>query len=326
MQDIYVGIDISKDTFDVAISNKELKEIKHSIFENNKSGFKELLKYLIKNHKSSKFYAALESTGVYSIPLAEFLTKKRVTTFVINPTKIKYFAKGALYNAKTDKIDAVIILKFLLYNQSNLHEYKLPTKAEKELKELIIERTEIKRLITAQKNRLRALISRSELVLATYESIMQVYTKNLKVLEERIKNLVKENPEIKEKSDELKTIVGVGDLTANTVISMVPEIGKVHQKQLVALVGLAPYSNESGKSKKSGFTRKGRHRVKIILHMAALSAIKYNTILKDVYDRLISKGKKFNVALTAIMRKLLVAMNAIMKSYYLKLEQEKSIC
>jgi len=97
---------------------------------------------------------------------------------------------------------------------------------------------------------------------------------------------------------------------------MVPEIGKIPQKQLVALVGLAPYASESGKSKKKSFTRKGRTKVKSVLYMAALVASKHNPILKDVFQRLISKGKPFNVAITAVMRKLLVAMNSLLTAYF----------
>lgn len=316
MQDIYVGIDISKDKFDVAVSNQNVKEIKHSIFENNEKGYENFLKYLQKDYKAINTYIALESTGPYGIPLADYFTNNGCLTYVVNPVRVKYFAKGALYNVKTDKIDSAVILKFLVYNQNNLHQHKLPSEEEQELKELIQERTEIMNLLQQQKNRFKTRISSSKLIKNSFESIKAVLEESLENINQRMKTLVAENKELKEKSDILKSIKGVGDITSNTVISMVPEIGKIPQKQLVALVGLAPFTSESGKSKKKSFTRKGRTKVKSVLYMAALVASKHNPILKDVFQRLISKGKPFNVAITAVMRKLLVAMNALLTAYF----------
>ena len=248
--------------------------------------------------------------------MADYFTNNGCLTYVVNPVRVKYFAKGALYNVKTDKIDSAVILKFLVYNQSNLHQHKLPSEEEQELKELIQERTEIMNLLQQQKNRFKTRISSSKLIKNSFESIKAVLEESLENINQRMKTLVAENKELKEKSDILKSIKGVGDITSNTVISMVPEIGKIPQKQLVALVGLAPFTSESGKSKKKSFTRKGRTKVKSVLYMAALVASKHNPILKDVFQRLISKGKPFNVAITAVMRKLLVAMNALLTAYF----------
>lgn len=315
MQDIYMGIDVAKEKFDLAISNKSTEKVIYKQFNNNLTGFKKLKSYIKKTMNTDNISIAMEATGSYSINLADFLSKNKYIVYIINPNKIKSFAIGSLYNAKTDKIDSEIILKFLIYNEKKLYAYKPLTDSERLLKAYVKRRASLMTQKLQEENKLETLPNGLKDIERSHNRIIKLIVKEIKTIENKMKELVKNNEEMKKKKNKITKVKGVGKLTAYTMISMVPELGKLKAKQVTALVGLAPYAKESGKKVYKRHIRKGRKDVKVVLYMAALTSINYNEEMKEFYYRLISKGKVFKVAITAVMRKLLVIMNAIMKTY-----------
>lgn len=322
MQVIYVGIDVAKDKFDLAISNRSIDEITYKTFNNNKDGFKEFNIYLRKM-KIIKAIIGMEATGSYSINLADFLFNKKHTVYVLNPVKIKNFGKGSLYNIKTDKVDSEIILKFIIHNEDKLYTYKTPSKEEKLLKAYSLRRTELLTHKNQEINRLNSLSDGLSDIKRSHKRNIKFINDEIKKIEIKMKKLVEKNKIMSEIKERLTQVKGIGDITSYTMLSMVPELGLIKSKKVVALVGLAPYIKESGKQEWKRHTVRGRQHVKSILYMAAVSAIQHNKIMKEFYDRLILRGKQFKVAITAVMRKLLVIMNAIVRDYYKTLELQE---
>ncbi len=315
MQEVYVGIDMASDKFDIAV----LKDgnILYEVFSNDKVGFKKLKNYF-KEHKIEKVIAGVESTGIYQVNLADFLYKNKHTIFILNAYRVKRYGDAYYYNAKTDKIDSEMILNFTIdnNNRGNLYPYKTPPENQKKLKAYVIRRDDLVKEKFKEASKQKTAV-RNDLkdIAKSHERMKNSLEKEIEKIDKKIKAIESIDTVLCEKKEALMGIKGVGEVTANTVLSMVPELGSVENKKIVALVGLAPYAKDSGKSSKKRHIKKGRVRVKPTLYMSALVATRHNDILKEFYQRLLSKGKPKKLAITAVMRKLLVAMNTIILNY-----------
>jgi transposase len=322
MQEVYIGIDMASDKFDIAM----LKDgnILYKTFTNNELGFKKLKRYF-KEHKIKKVIAGVESTGIYQVNLADFLYKNKHTIFILNAYRVKRYGDSHYYNAKTDKIDSEMILNFTIDNfqKGNLYPYKTPSKSQKELKAYVIRRNDLVKAKFKEASKQKTAIRNNLKDIAkSHEKIKKYLEKEILSIEDKIKKLASKDDVLSAKKEALMKIKGVGEVTANTALSIIPELGHVENKKIVSLVGLAPHANDSGKSRKKRHIKKGRVRVKPTLYMSVLVAIRHNDILKEFYERLLSKGKPKKLALTAVMRKLLVAMNTIMIAYNEKMFEE----
>jgi transposase len=297
----FVGIDVSKANLDVACwKSKEYKR-----YSNNPKGIQDLVEWL---KELQPELIVLEATGGLELPLVVELAYAKMPVAVVNPRRIREFARSIGQLAKTDKLDAKVIAHFGAATHPEAR--KLPTQEEEKLSALMTRRRQVIEMLTAERNRLHsarfAMQERIEMHITWLE-------KELQDLDDEISKFIQQSPLWKEKDALLKSVPGVGPVTSATILAMLPELGTLNRQKIAALVGVAPVNKDSGKRQKKRRVFGGRANVRCVLYMAALSATKHNPKIKCFYDRLIRMGKEKKVALTACMRKLLVILNAIIR-------------
>lgn len=301
-ENCHIGIDVSKNILDIFI----LPSQKHMQFNNDPKGIEKLIK------KLSAFTTAvivIEATGGYEKLSAQSLTKAGFKVSVVNPRKVRDFAKAVGKLAKTDKLDAHIIA---LYSQ------KLEPQANvmcDEKHQTIVENNTRRRqlidMIKMEKNRLDK-VSKGQK--ESIDRILEALEKELKKINEEQEKAITSNAEYSEKYELLKSIKGVAGIVAAGIIADLPELGQISAKQISAIAGLAPYNCDSGSQRGKRAIWGGRASVRSILYMATLSAIRCNPAIKVFYQRLCGVGKQKKVALTACSHKLLIVMNAMIKN------------
>lgn len=297
----FVGIDVSKANLDVACwKSKEYKR-----YSNNPKGIQDLVEWL---KELQPELIVLEATGGLELPLVVELAYAKMPVAVVNPRRIREFARSIGQLAKTDKLDAKVIAHF--GSATHPEARKIPTQEEEKLSALMTRRRQVIEMLTAERNRLHsarfAMQERIEMHITWLE-------KELQDLDDEISQFIQQSPLWKEKDALLKSVPGVGPVTSATILAMLPELGTLNRQKIAALVGVAPVNKDSGKRQKKRRVFGGRANVRCVLYMAALSATKHNPKIKCFYDRLIRMGKEKKVALTACMRKLLVILNAIIR-------------
>ena len=297
----FVGVDVSKDNLDVAIwTSNEYKR-----FQNDPTGIRELIDWL---KILQPELIVLEATGGLELPFVAELALEKMPVAVVNPRRIREFARSIGQLAKTDKLDARVIAHFGAATHPEAR--KLPTNDEEKLTALITRRRQIIEMLTAEKNRLHsARFSMKERI----ETHLFWLESELQDLDNEITKFIHQSPIWKEKDKLLRSVPGVGPVTSATILAMLPELGTLNRKKIAALVGVAPVNKDSGRRQKKRRVYGGRANVRSVLYMAALSASKHNPRIKAFYDHLIQMGKEKKVALTACMRKLLVILNAIIR-------------
>jgi len=297
----FVGVDVSKATLDVA----SWRSNEYRRFQNDPTGIQELIDWL---KILQPELIVLEATGGLELPFVAELAYEKMPVAVVNPRRIREFARSIGQLAKTDKLDAKVIAHFGAATHPEAR--KLPTNDEEKLTALITRRRQIIEMLTAEKNRLHSarfsMKERIELHLSWLES-------ELRDLDNEITKFIHQSPIWKEKDKLLRSVPEVGPVTSATILAMLPELGTLNRKKIAALVGVAPVNKDSGRRQKKRRVYGGRANVRSVLYMAALSASKHNPRIKMFYDHLIRMGKEKKVALTACMRKLLVILNAIIR-------------
>lgn len=298
----YVGIDVCKKYLDVCI--RSTGECFRT--ENNASGFKVIQERLV-GYLPCLLIA--ESTGGYEADMVRSLQKKGLSVAVINPRQARDFAKAVGRLAKTDKIDARVLAHFgeavkpLVKAISNEDEASLSALAQR--------RRQLVDMLTVEKNRLgHAHGSTSKSIKKSIEFL----NKQLKDVEKQLAEYVKSDEEWSRKTEVLKSIRGVGQIIAVTLVADLPELGKVSHKEIAALAGLAPFNRDSGLMKGKRSIWGGRATVRTALYMGALVAVRFNPVLKAFYEKLCRAGKQKKVALIACARKLLTIMNSMIKN------------
>jgi len=297
----FVGVDVSKDNLDVASwTSNEYKR-----FQNDPTGIQELIDWL-KTLQAELI--VLEATGGLELPFVAELAFEKMPVAVVNPRRIREFARSIGQLAKTDKLDARVIAHFGAATHPEVR--KLPTNDEGKLTALITRRRQIIEMLTAEKNRLHSARFSMKERIETHLSWLESELRNL---DNEIAKFIHQSPIWKEKDKLLRSVPGVGPVTSATILAMLPELGTLNRKKIAALVGVAPVNKDSGRRQKKRRVYGGRANVRSVLYMAALSASKHNPRIKEFYDHLIRMGKEKKVALTACMRKLLVILNAIIR-------------
>jgi len=306
----YLGIDISKKSFDVALLKEN--KYKHKAFKNNEKGYEELKKWLEYN-QANEVHCCMEATGVYGEKLAEYLYKEGYKVSVENAAKISAFAKAQLSRNKTDKADSKLIAQ---YCQACKPGFFTPTPKEvKELKELVIYLTELKEAKSQQSNRLESV--ESKVVIESVKSVVKTIEKEIEEIEKLIKKHIDSNPSLKADKELLKTIPGVGEATASLILAEIPEIKNFESaKKLAAYAGLSPSQHLSGASvrKRTRICKIGNSRIRKALYFPAITAMKHNPILAAFSQRLASRGKHSFAIICAVMRKLLHLAFGILRS------------
>jgi transposase len=311
----YVGIDVCKRYLDVCVrSSGEYFRV-----ENDDEGFKVIQERL---SGYSPCLLIAESTGGYESDMVRALQKKGFSVAVINPRQARDFAKAVGRLAKTDKIDAGVLAHFGEAIKPTPKE--ISSNEEESLSALAQRRRQLVDMLTVEKNRLSQ--AHGSIVKGIKKSL-EFLTKQLKEVEKQLAERIKGDEERSRKTEVLKSIRGVGQIIAMTLIADLPELGKVSHREIAALAGLAPLNRDSGLMQGKRSIWGGRATVRTALYMGALVGIRFNPALKAFYEKLCQAGKRKKVALIACARKLLTIMNSMIK-YNTKWQQnfnEKSV-
>lgn len=303
----FVGIDVSKDTVDVSWQEKKV-----ATFANDDRGAAEILKRL--NDLPGKIGAVvLEATGGYERALAVTLCQADLPVMVVNPRQAREFAKAMGHLAKTDAIDAQVLREFAhtLYHSARRERLlmKLPDAHRVELQAMMTRRSQLVTMRVAEANRLTNCHKSQR---KSIQAVLKVIDKQLGAIDGDIERMMREH--FQEQLKLIQGCPGVGPATQAVLIGALPELGELNHKQISKLVGVAPLNNDSGKHSGKRTTWGGRSDIRSILYMATLSAIRFNDVIKKFYQRLCTNGKCKKVAIVACMHKLLVILNAIVKS------------
>jgi transposase len=302
-KEIYVGIDVSKCTLDVAVH-----EDGHSwSFTNDQAGISKIITILT---GFSTTLVVLEATGAYEVPLAAALGIAKIPTAVVNPRQIRDFAKSVGLLAKTDILDARILARFAATVRPTPH--PIPNTESRILSAIIARRRQIVDMISTEKHRLG---NAEQIVKPSIQSHIKWLENELSDANDQLHQRVKDSPLWREKDELLRSVPGIGPTTSTTLLADLPELGNLNRKQIAALVGVAPLNRDSGKLRGKRTAWGGRKAVRRTLYMAALVAIRCNLPIKCFYERLLASGKAKKVALTACMRKLLIILNSIIKNH-----------
>lgn len=322
--DYVIGVDISKDSFHSRILSTKSDSIasvdKISKFDNSIKGFTNFFKWLSKlNICFHSSLIVMEATGVYWEKLAFYcVQKENVNVSVVNPKQIKHFALTNLRRSKTDPLDADLIAHFGVALKPNI--WTPPHPVLEELKQISRERDSFVKMLTEEQNRLHAIKSSanpSSIVLKSHRAVIKYLEKQIKKLEKVISDKIDNNPRLKEKKELLKTVPGIGDISAAVLLTETNEFSTfTSPKQLSAYAGISPCQHESGSSihKKIKISKVGNSKIRSTLYLSSLSIIRSNSPFKGFYARLRENGKPAKVALIAVARKLLHIIFAIIKS------------
>lgn len=296
-----IGIDVSKHHLDIFDSSSSRSWRIENISEAIEAWLDESV--------DASVPVLFEATGVYDQTLAQALTDRNITCYRVNPTRARAFAHASGFLAKTDKVDAMMLAE--MAQRMDLAPHVAPDPKRKALRELALRRDQLVTMLTAEK--VRAKEGRDVMFQASLQNHMNFLKSEIKALEKQITRLIKTSPALKEQMDRLCSVPGIGPVTATTLLAQLPELGQCDRRTIAALAGLAPLNRDSGLMRGKRTIRGGRPRIRQALFMAALSIIRYDSPLKSFYDRLKQAGKPSKVALTALMRKLLTILNAIIR-------------
>lgn len=302
MDQVVVGIDVSKDRLDVCL----LPGGDLFVVSRNAAGLAELTERL---KGLSVGVIAIEATGGFETVVAASLASSGLPVAVVNPAQIRHFAQALGKRAKTDPIDAFVIARFAEATKPDVR--PLDDEATQLLSALITRRRQIIDMIVAETHRERSVTDK--MLKKSIVQLKMALERALSDIDTKIDEQIRSSPLWKAKEDLLSSVPGVGPITARTLIADLPELGRLSPKQIAALAGLAPYTRQSGKWRGKAFTSGGRSTVRGVLFLAAMAACRYNPVLKAFRKRLLDAGKPPKVAIIAMARKLLTILNAMIR-------------
>jgi transposase len=297
----FVGIDVSKDWFDVALLGE-----KHTRpFASTKKGIRGLVRWI------SQLQAKLivvEATGGYEEALVVALFEAGLPVALVSPQRVRQYARAKGRLAKTDPIDAQLLADYGKHIQPRLFVGK--SEERKQLSALVGRRNQLNAMLQAEKNRLRA---QSGIIRTSLETVIACLTAQLKQMDQEIRALLRAHTDLQAQEKLLRTAKSIGAVTAATLLADLPELGQLDRQEVAALVGVAPMNADSGKKRGYRKTKAGRPEVRRALYMATLTGIRFNPVLKPHYEQLRKRGKEKKVAITACMRKMLTILNAMVR-------------
>ena len=303
MTDLYVGIDVSKTRLDIAEGRKG--EIWES--PNDPEGIAKAVSRLKELHPK---LVVVESTGGLERQLVACLIAEGIPVALVNPSRVRDFARSIGLLAKTDKLDARLLAWF--GEATKPIPTQLPSEDEQKLSAMIIRRRQLIDIRTAETNRLGSIHSsmRSRL-----EKHLEWLVDEIEELDKEIQNFISNHPDFKAKDEVLQSVPGIGPVASAILLANLPELGKYNRQIMASLVGVAPFNNDSGFHRGKRRVKGGRSDIRTVLYMATISASRFNPVIKSFYDHLVGKGKLKKVALVACMRKLLTILNAMMRDF-----------
>jgi transposase len=299
---VYVGIDVAKAHLDVAWEQRSWR------VSNDAGGHQSLVKRLDKI-RSASIHVICEASGGYERVLLLALERGGINFSLVQASRVRQYARACGLLAKTDAIDAQLLARFgqAIAPPPN----KALPPAQRQLRELEDQRRHLVRVVVAEQNRRAQLSDKTLLRLNTRLTIQ--LRKQIAQIEALLSASIEQNKELCAKARKLTAIVGVGPRTATLLLAQMPELGELNRRQAAALAGLAPFNRDSGSLQAKRAIFGGRRAVRCGLYMAALVAARRNPILAPFYQRLRRAGKPPKLALTATMRKLLIALNSALK-------------
>jgi transposase len=302
MEHVFVGIDVSKDRLDIHV----LPNGAAFAVTRDGEGLEDLVERL---RVLTPTLIAVEATGGYETIVAAAIAGAKLPLAVVNPAQVRHFAQALGKRAKTDPIDAAVIARFA--EAVKPEPRSVPDEAARLLGELVARRRQITEMLVAERQREKRCDSvRVRKGLARHIKVLE---KDLQAISDDIGSMVRSSPVWRANEDLMVSVPGVADKTSTTVLAMVPEIGRLKGRQIASLVGVAPFTRQSGRWKGKSMIAGGRAAARTAIYMAALSASQHNPVLKAFYQRLLAAGKPKMVALIAVARKLLTILNAMIR-------------
>ena len=300
---IYVGIDVAKDSLDVHIlpqtqrihCTTSPKDVQNLIEQFGKLKIKLIV---------------MEATGGYGTTLAAELQQAGLAVAVVNPRQVRNFAKATGRLAKTDRIDAEVLALFAQRIQPPAR--SVGDENSRKIKSLVARRRQLVTTRIAEQNRRSR--AANDVVAESIDAVLETIERQLDEMDRMIRQLVQSSPAWMEKAELLQSVPGLGKVTTHVLLADLPELGRLNRREIASLVGVAPINRDSGTLRGRRAIGGGRTEVRNALYMATLVAIRHNSVIRVYYQRLVESGKRKIVALVAAMRKLLTILNTMLKN------------
>ncbi len=296
-----IAIDIAKETLQVQSAEQSY------VLSNDQSGLKKLLKGL---KKLEKPFVVCEATGGYERALLAALHEAQIALRLINPARVRAFATSDGIRAKTDKIDAKVLLRFA--QQKQLSPTVPPTPEQQQMTALLDRRNHLSEQLGREKNRLQ---NSPKSIHRSIQRMIRFVENEIEAIDKELRKLINENDSLRAKADLFTSVKGVGEVTTWTLLAYLSEMTHLKRNQMVALAGLAPYNRDSGKTHSKRSIKGGRAKVRKCLYMAARTAAQHNPVIKPYVQRLVDRGMPYRCALVAAMRKLLIHLQSLLKKH-----------
>ncbi|EJE8549713.1 IS110 family transposase [Vibrio vulnificus] len=301
LQNINVGVDTGKTQLDIYIRPLDI----YFNVTNDEKGIKQAVRTIAKYHPER---IVIEATGRLEMPFILACEKANLPYVIANPLHIKKFS-GALGNkAKNDRLDAALIAHYAEAIKPKLTQLK--SENIRLMSDLVTRRNQLLSMQTMEKNRHQIL---PQSLASSIKPILTALKNQIAKVENRIEKLIETCPDYQAKNEILKSVPGIGKIAAASLISNVPELGYITNKQAASLIGVAPITRESGSFKGKRMIKGGRMQVRTVLYMAMMSAMQCNPVFKETYQRLLAAGKPKKVALIACVRKMVVILNSMLR-------------
>jgi transposase len=316
---IIIGVDVSQDFLDAYVRPTAMRQR----CANTAAGIAELVAWV---QPLAAERIVFESTGPYQMAAVGALLAEGLPAVVVNARQVRDFAKAMNYLAKTDTIDAAVIAHFGAVATTKVR--PLESEEIRTLRDLYDRRGQLVHMLAMEKNqRHSATVARSSAkVLQSIEKHVAYLEKQIHDLEQRMDRIIENSAAFQARNDILRTITGIGPQVSRTLLVHLPELGQYTRQKITALVGLAPFNDDSGDHVGQRHIRGGRHQVRIGLYQAAISAIRHCPRMKAFYAALKARGKASRVAIIAIARKLLVLANAMIRDRTPYRQPANSVC
>jgi transposase len=298
----FIGIDVSKQQLEVAAHESDY----HFRCPNKVSAFGKLIAELIGLRPA---LIVLEATGGLERSVVSALQAAGLPVVVVNPRQVRDFAKALGQLAKTDRLDARVLAHFAAAIKPPLRSLK--SKDEQELDALNGRRGQLIEILTDEKNRRASAATDS--VRDQIKEHIDWLEKRIAELDQQLKALVQSSAPWQAKDQILQSVPGIGPVVSFSMIADLPELGTLNRQQISKLVGVAPLNRDSGQHRGTRHIYGGRARLRSVLYMAAITAARHNSVIKEFYQRLRANQKPFKVAITACMRKLLSIVNVMVR-------------
>jgi transposase len=302
ISNVFIGIDISKERLDCSCRPTGTA----FSCDNTPAGITDLIQRV---QAQQPRLIVLEATGGLERPVVAAIFAAQLPIVVVNPRQVRDFARAIGQLAKTDRIDAAVIAHF--GEAVNPEVRPLPDHLTQQMDALMTRRRQLVQMLAAERNHLVSAPAQVQNYVKEHISQLEEL---IKKLDQDIDQMITGSPIWKTKDDLLRSVKGVGPVLSRTLLAELPELGQLSRQEISKLVGVAPLNNDSGKYKGKRSCWGGRASVRGPLYMATLSALRYNPAIKEFYERLIAKGKLRKVAIVACMHKMLIVLNAIVKS------------